>query len=67
MTTAHPRTKDFPTSTRRALKAANCQVVNTTWIPGADGSYANGEVGYLVNHGGTGRMLTYLEILRLFA
>lgn len=57
--------RDFSVKTIRALAKKWVQVVSKTWLPGPDGSFANGETGYLIDDNGTGRMKTFLEVLKI--
>jgi len=58
-------TKDFGKEVRAALTKRGIKLVGTTWLPGPGGSYANGERGYLLDDNGTGRVRTYVEVLRM--
>lgn len=62
MTTA---TKDFKRSTLACLRRRGIALVGATWLPGADGSFANGERGYQLDDNGTGKIRTYLGVLEL--
>lgn len=52
----------FSKSILRKLSKAGIFIVSATFIPGMDGSYANGESAYVLSKGTTA---TYLEILKL--
>lgn len=55
--------KDFSKAVRAALKTQGIAIYSSTWLPGVDGSYANGERGYFVNDNGTSRILTYVGVI----
>ena len=55
--------KDFPRRTLASLTRLGIKLVGTTWLPGPDGSYANGERGYLVDDNGTGKVWTYKQVV----
>jgi hypothetical protein len=52
----------FSKSTLRNLAKAGLFIVSATFIPGSDGSYANGESAYVLSNG---QMKSYLEVLKL--
>jgi hypothetical protein len=52
----------FSKSTLRKLAKAGIFIVSATWIPGTDGSYANGESAYLLSNG---QMKSFLQVLAL--
>jgi len=52
----------FSKSTLRKLAKAGLFIVSATFIPGADGSYANGESAYVLSNG---QIKSYLEVLKL--
>lgn len=54
----------FSNSTLRRLAKKGIFIASSTWITGADGSFANGETAFLVSDG---RLLTALEVLKLAA
>mgnify|MGYP003661600841 CR=1 FL=1 len=65
MTSHHPIAgAKFSNATLRRLTKKGIFLVSSTWIPGADGSFANGETAFLVSDG---RLLTALEVLKLAA
>lgn len=57
--------KDFSKTTRNALRLKGIAFAGTTWLPGSDGSFANGERGYVLVDNGTQRIRTYLEVAAL--
>lgn len=57
--------KDFSKTVRTALKNKGITFIGTTWLPGADGTFANGERGYLLNDNGTQRIRAYLDVVAL--
>lgn len=54
--------KDFSGAVRKALRAQGIEIYSSTWLPGADGTFANGERGYMVNDNGCSRILTYAGV-----
>lgn len=67
MTTKHiaPAAKDFSTTARRALARKGISIVDSTWLTGPDGSYANGERGYGLDDNGTHRLCSYAQVAEL--
>ena len=63
---SHPLCR-FNRSTVKALNARGIRVLGATWVPGADGTYANGETAYNLDDNGTGRVRSFLEVLALAA
>lgn len=69
MTTNHKTSahKDFNMAVRRTLARASITVIGSTWLPGPDGSYANGERGYQLCDRSTGvdtgKIRSYSDIL----
>lgn len=59
--------RHFAAKTLRVLAAKGIEVVSTTFIPGRDGSFANGETAYNVNDNGCGRILTFTQVLEVAA
>lgn len=57
--------KDFAKEVVKALKKRGITIVGATWVPGKDGSYANGETAYRLNDNGTSKLRTYLEVVAL--
>lgn len=56
-------TDAFGRTTLKALKAREgVTIAYVNWLPGADGTMANGERGYMLSDG---RMRTFIEVLRL--
>ncbi len=53
----------FSAQARRALLRARIRITGLQGLPDADGSFANGETGYLVDDNGTGRVLSYRQIV----
>lgn len=62
--TAHHPIASANFSKKLLNKLAKCGlfIVSSTWIPGADGSYANGESAYMLSDG---TMKTFLQVLAL--
>lgn len=52
----------FSKSTLSKLAKAGIFIVSATFIPGADGSYANGESAYILSNG---EMKSYLDVLKI--
>jgi hypothetical protein len=59
----------FNKKTLRALTKKGIAIINAQWMPGRDGSYisADAQTGYMLDDNGTGRLVTYLEVLKLAA
>lgn len=57
--------RDFSRTTLAALTAKGITVIGIQGLPGADGSFANGERGYCLDDNGTHRVRTHQEVLRL--
>lgn len=56
--------RHFSAKTLRSLEKRGIRVLSSTFIPGSDGSYCNGETAYNVDDNGCGRVWTFLEIMR---
>lgn len=56
---------DFSRKTLVALSKKGISISGITMVPGADGSFANGERAYLLNVNGCGCVRTLLEVLAL--
>lgn len=61
-TTNHRAAKDFSRTTVSALNKLGVYIVGSTWVPGADGSFANGERAYVLNDNGTQRLRSYADV-----
>lgn len=57
--------RDFSRKTIKLLKKARIQIIGKTWLPGKDGSFANGETGYKVDNMGTSQIKTYQDLLNV--
>lgn len=57
--------KDFSKAVRAALTSKGIAITCTTWLPGTDGSFANGERGYVLNDNGTQRLRTHAGVVEL--
>ncbi len=57
--------RDFNRKTVSALGKKGISIVGTLWVPGIDGTYANGERAYQLDDNGTSRIRTFLEVLAL--
>lgn len=55
----------FSKKTLKALSKRGITVVSATYVPGTDGSYANGESAYMLDDNGTGRMRSFLQVLEM--
>ena len=55
--------RDFTVKTRNALARKGIVVLNATFIPGEDGSFANGSRAYNVSDNGCGRVWTFGQVL----
>ena len=62
MTNHHPICgSHFSAKTLRSLAKKGLFLASATWVPGLDGTYANGETAYLLSDG---RMLSFLQVLK---
>lgn len=57
--------RDFSRKTLSALRKQGITIVGATFVPGTDGSYANGERAYQLDDNGTSRLRTFLEVLAI--
>lgn len=57
-----PAAKDFSVKVRNTLARRGIAIVGSTWLPGTDGSFANGERGYIVDDCGTQRIRSYADL-----
>ena len=55
----------FKLATLRALAKRGIQVVGSTWAPGSDGSFANGQTVCMLDDNGTQRVRSYLDTLAI--
>lgn len=55
----------FSAATRRALTKKGIRIYGLQGLPGKDGSFANGETGYLLDDNGTGRVMTHGQVRAL--
>jgi hypothetical protein len=63
MTNHHPIAgSKFSNATLRRLAKKNLFLVSSTWIPGADGSFVNGESAFLLSDG---TMRSFLQVLAI--
>lgn len=63
MTTHHPiPSTHFAKKTLRQLSKKGITITGATWIPGADGSYANGETAYELEVNGCRYLRTFLQV-----
>lgn len=60
-----PAAKDFSRTVRNTLARQGISIIGSTWLPGSDGSYVNGERGYELNDNGTHRIRTYMDVRKL--
>lgn len=64
-TNAASAAADFDNKVRAQLLKRGIKIVGSTWLPGPNGSYANGERGYLLEDNGTGKVRDYRGVLSL--
>lgn len=64
-TQMHFTARDFSRKTLGALRKQGISIVGATFVPGADGSFANGERAYQLDDNGTSRLRTFGEVLAL--
>lgn len=55
--------RDFSSKTRNTLARKGITVLTATFIPGSDGSFANGERAYNVSDNGCGRVWTFAQVM----
>lgn len=55
----------FNRKTVRALEKKGVTIYGLQAVPDKNGSFLNSRTGYLVNDNGTGRCLTYFEVLNI--
>lgn len=55
----------FSKKTLKALTRKGIAIVSATYVPGTDGSYTNGETGYILDDNGTERVRSFLQVLDL--
>ena len=60
--TNHRASKDFHRSLVAALNKRGIYFHGATYVPGDDGSFANGERAYQLDDNGTHRVRTYAEV-----
>jgi hypothetical protein len=61
----HRAAKDFSKATIKSLTSKGVSIIGSTWLPGEDGSFSNGERGYVLLDGETQRVRTYLQVVEL--
>lgn len=52
----------FSAKTRRQLSKKGIQIVGAEWVPGANGSYANGETAYRLLANGCCYLRSFLQV-----
>lgn len=67
MATPHFMSKDFSRTVNAQLKKLGAVIIGATFIPGVDGTFANGERAYQLDHNGTSILRTYREVLAMVA
>jgi hypothetical protein len=67
MNAAKIASSDFSKSAVSALKSKGITFHGFTFVPGEDGSYANGERAYELNDNGTLVVRTYMQVKALAA
>jgi hypothetical protein len=60
--TNHRTSKDFNRKLVAALNKRGVFFVGSTWVPGADGSCANGETAYELDDNGMSCLRTYAQV-----
>jgi hypothetical protein len=55
----------FSAKTLKALAAKGIRIVGAQTLPGPNGDYASGDVAYLLDDNGTGRLRTFRQVLDL--
>jgi hypothetical protein len=58
-------TKDFSRKTLAALAKKGIAVIGATFVPGADGTFANGERAYQLDNAGQHQIRTFGQVLAL--
>lgn len=66
-TVHHFSARNFSAANRRALTKKGITILRSMNLPGEDGSYANGILGYELNDNGTSRIRTHLEVIAIAA
>lgn len=62
---SHFSSKDFSRKTLSGLRKQGIAVIGATFVPGADGTFANGERAYQLDNKGTSQLRTFLEVLSM--
>lgn len=63
MTNHHPICgSHFSAKTLRSLTKKGLFLVSATYVPGEDGTYANGETAYALSNG---KLVSFLDVLKL--
>jgi hypothetical protein len=66
MTTNHPiPSSHFSKKTLKALNQKGIYIIGSTYVPGPDGSFANGDTGYMLSDNETGKVRTFLQVLEM--
>lgn len=60
--TNHRAAKDFNRKLVNELNKRGVFFVGSTWVPGTDGTFANGERAYNLDDNGTHRVRSYAEV-----
>lgn len=56
--------RDFSSTTLRTLQRRGIKIVSVQMLPGSGAMpWANAERGYLVNQGGSGKVMTFAQVL----
>ena len=55
--------RDFGVNVRKALASKGISIYGIVALPDKNGSFLNSSRGYEVNDNGTGRIMTYFEVL----
>jgi hypothetical protein len=65
MSSSSIASKDFSRTTLAALRKQGIAVIGSTFVPGADGTFANGERAYQLDDNGTSKLRTFLDVLSI--
>ena len=59
--------RHFSRQTLRGLESRGIVILGLTNVPGADGSFANGQTAYRLDNNGTHQMRTHAEVIEIAA
>jgi hypothetical protein len=60
-----PAARDFSREVLASLTRKGIAIIGSTWLPGEDGTFANGERGYVIEDRLTSRIRTYLRVIAI--